>query len=109
MAIYQQKRDDPEAVQLRRDGGAWLKSMRENAGHTQRSFAVAVGSDYYTFISQIETGRGRVPPERYAAWADAMKLDRREFMKRLMSYYDPHAFDMLFGSPKDRDVANDTV
>jgi len=96
MAIYQQKRDDPESAQLRRDGGAWLKTMREKAGHTQRSFAAVVGADYYTFISQIENGRGRVPPERYGVWADALGMDRREFMRRLMRFYDPHAYEMLF-------------
>ncbi len=82
---------------LRREGGAWLKSLRENAGLTQRALAIAVNTDYYTFISQIENGRGRVPPERYKVWAEVLKVDPKEFMQGLMRYYDPYGYEMLFG------------
>ncbi len=104
MSINVQNVDHP----LRREGGAWIKSLREKAGYTQRSLAVALEIDYYTFISQIENGRGRVPPDRYKLWAEVLKVDPKEFMQGLMRYYDPYAYEMLFGEfPQPRDVGND--
>ena len=54
--------------------------------------------DYYTFISQIEAGRGRVPAERFKEWAQALDMEPREFAINLMKYYDPFTFEMIFGS-----------
>ena len=57
---------------LRRQAGQWLKMLRENAGMTQAELAERVGLRYYTFISQVESGLGRVPIEMQAAWAAAL-------------------------------------
>jgi len=46
---------------LRREAGIWLKELREARGLSQRDLANLVGVEYYTFISQIESGRGRIP------------------------------------------------
>ncbi len=46
--------------ELRREGGRWLKEKREQANLSQRQLAAKVGAEYYTLISQLETGRGRV-------------------------------------------------
>ncbi len=56
-----------------------------------------MGAEYYTFISQLETGRGRVPPDRYRLWASALEVDPKLFVKQLLSYYDPITYDILFG------------
>ena len=53
--------------------------------------------DYYTFISQIEAGRGRVPAERFREWADALEMEPREFAVNLMKYYDPFTYELIFG------------
>ena len=55
-----------------------------------------MGAEYYTFISQLETGRGRIPPDRYLIWAHALGIDKREFVRTLMSYYDPVTYGILF-------------
>ena len=52
--------------------------------------------EYYTFISQIEAGRGRVPPERYEDWARVVGMPLRRFVKQLISYYDPITYHFLF-------------
>lgn len=80
----------------RTKGGAWLRELRETCGLTQRELAAKV-DDYYTFISQLETGRTRVPPDRYLDWARALKIEPQEFVRRLMSYYDPVTYKILFG------------
>ncbi len=51
---------------------------------------------YYTFISQIEVGRGRVPTERVEVWAEALGEEVQPFAKRLMSYYDPINYRLVF-------------
>jgi transcriptional regulator with XRE-family HTH domain len=85
-----------EVQELRREGGRWLKELREKAGLSQRQMADAVGADYYTFISQLETGRGRIPPDRYEIWAKALNISPRYFVREVLRYYDPITFSLLF-------------
>lgn len=91
-----QKRANLEVQELRREGGRWLKELREKAHLSQRQLASAVGAEYYTFVSQLETGRGRIPPDRYEVWANALNVPPRDFVKELMRYYDPVTFGLLF-------------
>jgi transcriptional regulator with XRE-family HTH domain len=91
-----QRRTDPDVQELRRSGGIWLRELRERCGLSQRDLARLVGADYYTFISQLETGRGRVPPDRYRIWAESLKIDPKVFVRQLLSYYDPITYDILF-------------
>ena len=53
-----QKLNEPQVQQLRQDAGRWLKELRESKRLTQRDLALGVGAEYYTFISQLENGRG---------------------------------------------------
>ena len=91
-----QKLSDEEVGELRRDAGQWLKRLREAQGLSQRDLAEKVGIEYYTFISQVESGRGRIPPDRYYPWAKALSVPAREFVIKLMRYYDPVTYRILF-------------
>jgi transcriptional regulator with XRE-family HTH domain len=93
-----QKRSATEVQDLRREGGRWLKDMREAAGLSQRQLAAKVGADYYTFISQLETGRGRIPPDRYTDWAKALGMADKDFVREVMRFYDPITYGILFGA-----------
>ena len=93
-----QRRTSSETIELRKDGGQWLKSLREAKGLSQRKLADLIGTDYYTFISQLETGRGRIPPDRYRVWSEALGVDQREFVKNVLKFYDPIKFEILFGN-----------
>lgn len=95
-----QRRTSSETIELRKEGGAWLKSLREARGLSQRKLADLIGTDYYTFISQLETGRGRIPPDRYVAWAEALGVEPREFVKNVLQFYDPITYEILFGHEK---------
>jgi transcriptional regulator with XRE-family HTH domain len=95
---HAQYRSDSEVQELRRTAGHWLKELRESRGLSQRQLAALVGVDYYTFISQLETGRGRIPPDRYKQWADALGVESKEFVRTLMRYYDPVTFNILFAN-----------
>jgi transcriptional regulator with XRE-family HTH domain len=100
-----------ELTLLRRECGLWLKEKREAAGLSQRGIAQKVGIEFYTFISQIESGRGRVPPERYEAYAEAVNVDPKEFTKTMLRYNEPLIYGLLYPeepkvrpeAPKSRD------
>jgi len=82
---------------LRKEAGKWLKDLRLQRNLTQRELADRVGVEYYTFVSQLEVGRGRIPPDRYERWAEALGVDPSEFVKQLLRFYDPETFRILFG------------
>jgi transcriptional regulator with XRE-family HTH domain len=92
-----QRRLYPTTQKLRQDAGRWLRELREKQALSQRDLAKKVGAGYYTFISQLECGRGRIPPDRYLVWASALRVEPHAFVQRLMSYYDPVTFDIIFG------------
>ncbi len=98
MYAHPQQESSYDVQELRRQAGRWLKSLRERRGLSQRQLSQLVGVEYYSFISQLEAGRGRVPPERYEVWAEALGVDSVTFVKGLMRYYDPITYRILFGT-----------
>jgi len=76
--------------------GSWLKQLRDDAGLSQRDMALALGLEYYTFISQLENGRGKIPSQRYRDWAAVLKTNEKQFVKTLLRYTDPTTYDILF-------------
>ena len=86
----------PAAKQLRKQAGAWLQQARKRAGLSQIELAERLGLKYYTFVSQVENGFGRVPTESMEAWAQALDLVPAEFARHLLSYYDPELHRLLF-------------
>jgi len=97
MYTHPQRRSAKLTQKLRQEAGRWLRELREKRGLSQRDLAQKVGAEYYTFISQLEHGRGRIPPDRYLVWARALGVEPREFVQGLMSYYDPVTYDIVFG------------
>lgn len=97
MYTHPQRRSTKQTQELRSQAGSWLRELREKRGLSQRDLAERVGAEYYTFISQLENGRGRIPPDRYLVWAEALGVQPREFVRTLMSYYDPVTYDIIFG------------
>lgn len=83
---------------LRQQAGKWLKAAREHVGLTQAELSEQVGLRYYTFVSQVESGVGRLPIETQAVWAKALGLDEAEFARTLLAYYEPELYRLLFES-----------
>jgi transcriptional regulator with XRE-family HTH domain len=96
MYTHTQRRSDKLTQELRAQAGRWLCKLRERRGLSQRTLAQKVGTEYHTFVSQIEQGRGRIPPDSYLVWADALGVEPREFVRTLMSYYDPVTYNIIF-------------
>jgi len=86
--------------QLRGAAGRRLRELREQRGLSQRGLARKLGAQF-TFISQIEQGRCRIPPRRYLAWALALEVDPRAFAQELLSYYDPEFYHVIFHGNAD--------
>lgn len=99
MYAHPQQRVSYDVKLLRREAGQWLRSLREKKGLSQRQLAAQLGLEYYTFVSQLEAGRGRIPPDRYAAWAESLGVGSMEFVRTLMRYYDPITYNIVF--PQD--------
>jgi transcriptional regulator with XRE-family HTH domain len=94
--VMQIARTEQQTKQLRKQAGAWLKELRARAGLSQIQLAEALGFKYYTFISQVENGFGRVPTESLEKWARALGVDPSSFARELLSYYDPELHRLLF-------------
>jgi transcriptional regulator with XRE-family HTH domain len=87
---------ESETKRLRKLAGTWLKELRGRAGLSQIELARVLGFKYYTFISQVENGFGRVPTESLEQWARALGVEPSEFARELLSYYDPELYRLLF-------------
>lgn len=99
MLAEAQKASPEEAKEQRAALGVWLKELREEQQLSQRELADRLSLDYYTFISQLENGRGRIPVHRYAEWAAALGKDKRAFVRKLLYYYEPTTYRILFDDP----------
>jgi transcriptional regulator with XRE-family HTH domain len=101
MANTARRRASPGQGRDTEDGkkraGSWLKEQRQKAGLSQVDLATKLGLKYYTFISQIENGYGRVPSQTMADWARALGIRPSHFARTLLGYYDPALYDALFG------------
>jgi ribosome-binding protein aMBF1 (putative translation factor) len=95
-APLQVAKAEPQAKKLRKKAGTWLKDLRARAGLSQIELAERLGFKYYTFISQVENGFGRVPTESLEKWARALGVDPSSFARELLSYYDPELHRLLF-------------
>jgi transcriptional regulator with XRE-family HTH domain len=82
--------------QLRKSAGKWLKDQRLTAGLSQMDLSNSLGLKYYTFISQVENGFGRVPSASMEKWARALGIPPALFARTLLGYYDPDLHRLLF-------------
>jgi transcriptional regulator with XRE-family HTH domain len=87
---------DEQAKMLRKQAGTWLKELRTKAGLSQMQLAERLGFKYYTFISQIENGFGRLPTDSMEAWARALGVNPSHFAKKLISFYEPELHRLLY-------------
>ena len=84
----------------RKRAGSWLKELRAQAGLSQIELAERLGLKYYTFISQVENGFGRVPTESLEAWARALGVEPSAFARELLAHYEPELHRLLFEGKK---------
>lgn len=88
------------SLKLRSEAGLFVKSLRAQQSLTQRDVAVALKLNYYTMISQIESGSARIPPDLYVPYAKVLNVDPRLFVQKLLEFYDPHTYSALYGTDR---------
>jgi hypothetical protein len=98
MVGYHQAHNSRELKDARKKAGEWLKKLRTDAGITQLELAQACGYEYPSFMSQIEAGKGRIPPEKYEMFAKSYKVDTKWFAQNLLHFTDPYMHRMLFSA-----------
>ena len=106
MYSHPHHRASHDVKRLRQEAGEWLRSLREKRRLSQRELAQKVGVEYYTFISQLETGRGRIPPDRYRLWAEVLDIEPQCFVRELLRFYDPVTYEVLFPEAQSATVAS---
>ncbi len=90
------EKDVPRSLELRKQAGAWLQRQRKAADLSQIELAGRLGLKYYTFVSQVENGFGRVPTDSMEAWANSLGIPPAEFARHLLQYYEPELHKLLF-------------
>lgn len=90
-------RSQSTSLVMRKRYGAMLREMRQEAGLTQQEVAAHLGYDYYTMVSQIERGLGRIPPEDLPVWASLYRKDPKEFAKLALYWTDPYVYAAIWG------------
>ena len=80
--------------------GAYVKSCRLAADLTQGKVAKALDLEYYTFVSNVENGKNRIPPDQVAEWAAALEASPREFARALLRIYYPDYYRLIFEEPE---------
>jgi transcriptional regulator with XRE-family HTH domain len=85
--------------------GSHLRDRRNAVGYTQRELAAVLGLEYYTMISQIENGYISLPPTLWVPIADALKMDREEWVLTCLEEVQPAIYHALFGTNRIEDVA----
>lgn len=94
--MYKQGKRTGLEKELRIKGGAFLQRLRGHVGMTQRELAMKLDLQYYTMVSQIESGSARIPPNLYVKYAKALKVDQQLFIQKILEYYDPHTHNAMF-------------
>jgi ribosome-binding protein aMBF1 (putative translation factor) len=87
--MYFSTRKTKGNVKLRRQAGHILAKYRHNAGLSQRDLAAKLKFKHYTFVSQVEGGACRLPPDLYAAWSKAVGISAHELVTAVFPLYDP--------------------
>ena len=99
MANTNYRQNTEEAKRLRKLAGRYVRDLRLEKGLTQKNLTNLLGHAHPTFVSAVENGVNRVPPEALLKWAQALGVDGRKFAMKLLSYYDPYTH---FAISKDR-------
>lgn len=78
--------------------GAWLKSLRCAQEITASELAEQIGAPSGRWIEEVEAGRRPAPSAYYKAYARQFRLQASDFAARCLGYYDPVAYEALFGA-----------
>lgn len=88
--------DDPRLKKkMRREAGFYIRALRERIGLSQLELSARLGLTFNSFVSQVETGRSRVPTSNMTGWAKALEVDEKEFVENMFRFYEPAFFELI--------------
>lgn len=93
MYSYSQNRAAREAGMKRL--GLTLRRLRLARDMTQKELSDAAGFRYYTWISQIEIGKGKLASENIRPYAQALGVDPAWLARQIIRAYDPELYRLL--------------
>ncbi|KQT71362.1 hypothetical protein ASG51_10475 [Methylobacterium sp. Leaf465] len=96
VSAHRQRPDSAGVSEPGREGGRFLKPLRAARGLCRRPLATVVGAEYDTVLSQLETGRGRIPPNCYRAWAAVRDVPVKALVRDPMRVDGPLTHAILF-------------
>ena len=77
-----------------------VAARRTELGMSQAEVAKKIGMASSNFITMIELGRAKVPPDRAISLADALDMNRVWFIERVLKKKFPDIADELFTKNK---------
>lgn len=77
--------------------GTLMKDQRATHGFTQKALADVIGIEHYTMISQMERGHMSIPPALWVPIANALRMDRQEWVLMCLREIQPEVYGALFG------------
>ena len=86
------------ASALRKDAGAYLRSLRTKAELTQAQTAKALGYDWPSQYAAHEQGVVHLSPEHYLDFAMAVGVDPKTLVKALLRWQNPDAWAILWST-----------
>ena len=78
-------------------GGVVLKELREKAGLSVTDLADIVSEGAYHDVLKYEQGYSKVPYTQINIWAEALKVSPGYLARRLVEFYDPTLYEILYG------------
>lgn len=95
-----------ERIKKNRDTlGEALRNKRTSEGYTQKALADALGIEYYTMVSNMELGHMSIPPSLWGPIANALRMNRQEWILMCLSEIQPEVYRALFGIKDHHEVA----
>ena len=78
-----------------RNLGKFIRKRRLALGMSQSELAQRLGHRLPNFISQMETGKSNFPFFSWKEYADALEVDRGEFLVLVIRKFSPEILDYL--------------
>lgn len=95
------------AVTSNKQVGDYIRWCREKKGYTQRRLAKELNLQHYGMISQIETGKIRMPFKWLSLLTNIIDTDEVKLTHLVMSSYYPEVYDIVSKGNPDRIVRSE--
>ena len=86
----------------RKNFGQMIQQRRQEIDMTQPELAEKTNQKFFTFVSNVENGRAKIPTVDLKIWARALKVNRNQFVQNYLFAADPPLYNALFSAAKPK-------